>query len=338
MQSKKQRQNSILSEPGPLVVFDSSHGQPNWSQTGFSSREMVTNFAGVMELLCRLGCVCATSASAPLSTSLSRTRLLVIPPPTGEYNRSRKCWNPRSDLLFTGGDIQDVLKFVQDGGRLLAFGYRFGDSFTRSNLRELFSPLGCLLNDDAVLDLQLLRATYPLDAYFDTPGNELPLQWSATGVTTVRWRTTATFTILPGANVVPLALSAGGNCISFDKNLRRISFSSLPVAVAGQNGRGRFALFGGPHVFETGTYGLLTSHDNARFLQNVLRWLLDDGPPGLQPRPTVHHALGTFFFNGRLEVEREVQAQRDQHTIAYVERILRQTGIIKALDRPYWLP
>jgi len=338
MQSKKNNQKSILARSGPLALFDSSHGQRNWAQTGFSSREMQTNFAGVMELLCRLGCVCATTASDPLSTSLPRTRLLVIPTSTGEYNRSRKCWTPRSDLLFTGGDIQDVLKFVQDGGRLLAFGYRFGDSFTRSNLRELFSPLGCLLNDDAVLDLQLLRATYPLDAYFDTPGNELPLQWSATAVTTVRWRTTATFTILPGANVVPLALSAGGKCISFDRSLRCIRFSSLPVAVAGQSGRGRFALFGGPHVFETGTYGLLTSHDNARFLQNVLRWLLDDGPPGLQPRPTTHHALGTYFFNRQLEVEREVQAQRDQHTIAYVERILRQTGIIKALDRPYWLP
>ena len=74
------------------------------------------------------------------------------------------------------------------------------------------------------------------------------------------------------------------------------------------------------------------------FLQNVLRWLLDDRPPGLEMKPTAHHALGNFFFSRRLEVEREVQAQRDQHTIAYVERVLRQTGILKALDRPHWLP
>src|SRR5206468_9532358 len=142
-----------------------------------------------------------------------------------------------------------------------------------------------LLNDDAVIDLQLLRLTYPLDAYFDTPGESLPLLWSAKSVSTIRWRTTATFTILPGATTVPLALSAGGNCISFDRTLRRISFASLPVAVAGLNGRGRFALFGGPHVFETGTYGLLASHDNARFLQNVLRWLLDDRPTGHELKP-----------------------------------------------------
>jgi hypothetical protein len=161
---------------------------------------------------------------------------------------------------------------------------------------------------------------------------------SYTGVETVRWRTTATFTILPGSKAVPLAVSAGGNCISFDRSLRRISFASLPVAVAGVHGRGRFALFGGPHVFETGSYGLLTSNHNARFLQNVLRWLLDDRPPILESKPTRHHAFGTFFFNPRLEVESEVRAQRDQQTIAYVERVLRQTGILKALDRPHWLP
>lgn len=322
----------------PLVLFDSNHGQRNWAQTGFSSREMHTNFVGVMELLCRLGCVCTTTSGEPFSQCLPRARLLVIPTSTGEYDRPRKCWRPCPDQLFTSEDIREVLNFLQSGGRLLAFGYRFGDSFTRSNLRELFSPLGCLLNDDAVLDLQLLRKIYPLDSYFDTAGSDLPLRWAGTGVEAVRWRTTATFTILPGANAVPLAVSAGGNCIAFDRSLRRISFASLPVAVAGVHGRGRFALFGGPHVFETGSFGLLTSESNARFLQNVLRWLLNDGATCLEMTPTCHHALGTFLFNRRLEVETEVRDQRDQQTIAYVERVLRQTGILKALDRPHWLP
>lgn len=322
----------------PLAIFDANHGQRNWAHTGFTSREMHTNFVGVMELLCRLGCLCATTAGEPLSECLPRARLLVIPTSTGDYDRSRKCWHSSPAQLFTSEDIREVLSFVDKGGRLLAFGYRFGDSFTRSNLRELFSPLGCLLNDDAVLDLQLLRKTFPLDSYFDTAGNDLPLRWSAKGVEAVRWRTTATFTILPGSKAVPLAVSAGGNCIAFDRGLRRISFASLPVAVAGVHGRGRFALFGGPHVFETGSYGLLTSHNNARFLQNVLRWLLHDGPPKLESQPTGHHALGTFFFNRRLEVETDIQVQRDQQTIAYVERVLRQTGILKALDRPHWLP
>ena len=76
----------------------------------------------------------------------------------------------------------------------------------------------------------------------------------------------------------------------------------LPIAVAGLRGRGRFVLFGGPHAFEMGSYGLLAAHDNARFLQNVLRWLLSDAPPNLIPEAVTHHALGTFFFNAGLDV------------------------------------
>lgn len=321
-----------------LAVFDNSHGQKNWAQTGFSSREMHTNYAGVMELLCRLGCTCAPSGLEPLPDLLSRARLLVVPPSTGNYHTGRKCWLPQPESRFTVENIRDILSFVQGGGRLFASAYRFGDSFTSSNIRELISPLGCLLNDDAIVDLQLLREKHPLDSYFDTPASLLPLAWSHQNVNSVRWRTMATFTILPGANIKPLALSAGGSCISFNRSLRRISFASLPVAVAGVYGAGRFALFGGPHVFEIGDFGLLGTRDNGRFLQNVLRWLLEDGKPDLHVEPTSHHALGTFYFNNGLEIVRGEDRQSDQQTIAYVEKVLRRTGVLKALDRPNWLP
>jgi hypothetical protein len=322
----------------PLVLFDAGHGQRNWAQTGFSSREMHSNFAGAMELLCRMGCICVATSNRLVPATLARARLVIIPPPTGEYNRAQKVWEPNTDLMFSGDEAHSLLEFVRNGGRLLAFGYRFGDSFTRSNARELFVQFGCLLNDDAVIDLQSLRTTYPLDAFFDTSGNSLPMAECSNAVGNVRWRTTATLTLLPGTNVVPLALSAGGNCISFDRSLRRISFASLPIAAAGTLGRGRFSLFGGPHVFETGTYGLLPTHDNARFLRNVLRWLLSDAAPNLEKETKKHHTLGTLFFNSRMEVERDMLAHHDQRTVAYVERVLRQTGILKALHRPEWLP
>jgi len=51
---------------------------------------------------------------------------------------------------------------------------------TASNMRELMAPLGCLLNDDAVMDLQVLRETNPLEAFFDTPKLLLPLSWAPT--------------------------------------------------------------------------------------------------------------------------------------------------------------
>ena len=322
----------------PLAIFDAEHGQPNWAQTGFTSREMHTNYAGLMELLCRLGCRCASTGQRPSFSELSQARLLVIPPPTGSYNAAKECWMLQPRFLFSADQVREILAFIQAGGRVLAFAYRFGDWFTRSNLREVFGPLGCLLNDDAVIDLQVLRTTNPLEAFFDTPRNLLPLCWASDGVSTVRWRTMATFTILPGAKAQALALSAGGACISFNRTLRRISFASLPIAVAGLHGRGRFALFGGPHAIENGRFGLLTSHDNARFLQNVLRWLLDDGAPDLAAEPTAHHSEGTFFFSNRLDVIRNDDDSGSQHTIAYVERVLRRTGVLKALARPEWMP
>jgi hypothetical protein len=339
--SKKVSSGNIIVRPSPhsaLTVFDAGHGQPNWAQTGFTSREMHTNFAGVMELICRFGHTCSPTGLEPLPELLARARLLVIPPPAGGYNALKRCWMPASQTLFNAETIREILRFVQDGGRVLAVAYRFGDSFTASNMRELMAPLGCLLNDDAVLDLQLLRNTFPLEAFFDTPASLLPLSWASEEVNTVRWRTMATFTILPGANVQPLALSAGGCCISFNRSLRRISFSSMPIAVAGTHGRGRFVLCGGPHVFETGTYGLLASHDNARFLQNIVRWLLDEGDPALNLNSAPHHSLGTYFFNNRLEIEHGIEADKDQQTIAYVEKVLRRTGILKALNRPKWVP
>jgi hypothetical protein len=332
--------NIIVRPPNysALTVFDAGHGQPNWAQTGFTSREMHTNFAGVMELLCRFGFTCTPTGLERLPKLLSRARLLVIPPPAGCYNSLKRCWMPASQALFNAETIGEVLRFVQDGGRLLAFAYRFGDSFTASNMRELMAPLGCLLNDDAVMDLQLLRDIFPLEAFFDTPKSLLPLPWASEGVNTVRWRTMATFTILPGANAQPLALSAGGCCISFNRSLRRISFSSLPIAVAGTQGRGRFVLCGGPHAFETGFYGLLASQDNAQFLQNIVRWLMSEGDPGLHLSSTPQLSLGTFFFNNRLEIEHAVEGEEDQQTISYVENMLRKTGILKALNRPKWVP
>jgi len=322
----------------PLAVFDASHGQPNWAQTGFSSREMHTNFAGLMELLCRLGCRCVSAGQGLSAAELSDARLLVIPPPTGTYKAAKESWMPLPESLFSGDNVRDILGFLEAGGRMLAFAYRFGDWFTGSNLRELLGPLGCLLNDDAVIDLQVLRSKNPLEAFFDTPRCLLPLAWSVEGVSAVRWRTMATFTILPGARVRPLALSSGGACISFNRSLRRITFASLPIAVVGLYGQGRFALFGGPHAFETGKFGLLASHDNARFLQNVVRWLLEDKPPNLTAEPAAHHSEGTFFFSNGLDVIRNDEDFGNQHTLAYVERLLRRTGVLKALARPEWMP
>ena len=315
----------------PLAIFDASHGQPNWAQTGFASREMHTNFVGVMETLCRLGCLCAPTGEQPLAKSLSRAKLLVVPPPTGYYSARRECWMPLASSLFDAQEIADLLGFLREGGRLFLSAYRFGDSFTNTNLRELISPLGCLLNDDVVIDLHTLRASHPLQAHFDSPRSCLPLEWSLDGVAVVRWRLMATFTLLPGASAWPLALSPGGSCISFNRAHRRINFASLPVAVAGVYGKGRFVLLGGPHVFEAGPFGLVQWADNARFLHNVLHWLLDDTPRTMAPNSTAPLAGPTAEKFWLVE-----NRGPGQTTVAYVERQLRSNGVLKALHQAKW--
>ena len=217
-----------------------------------------------------------------------------------------------------------------------------GDAFTQTNLNTLFVPLGCHLNPDAVIDLTRLREMHPLRFHFDTPREVLPLPWSPDQVSTVRWRSLATFTLRPGAPVQPLALSPGGGGISFDCVHRWISFLSLPIAVAGRHGHGRFVLFGGPHAFETGPLGLLDSVHNRRFLGNVLTWLLADGvvePQAVhsEPPPEVATWIGplTEQYRDLCQIE---DTGEGAGTVAFVERLLQETGVLKALARPSWMP
>lgn len=320
---------------GPLVVFDASHGQERWAQTGFDARTLTTNFLALALVCDHLGSPCVSTTAAPLADLLPHARLLVIPPPTGSYRPRTERWAAEPTAQFAARDLSRVLRFVHDGGRLLVFAYRFGDSFSHSNLGDLLSPLGCFLNHDAVLDLARLRATHPLQAWFDVPADLLPLPWSQAGVRTVRWRPAATFRLLPGAAVDPLALSPGGHCIAFDRTQRQISFASLPLAVAGRYGRGRFVAFGGPHLFESGEFGLLGVADNASFLRNILRWLLFDEPPGTEERRSapLRHAEDSTSDLLRLNGQ-----GRGQRNVAYVEKLLKQTGMLKALSRARWMP
>jgi hypothetical protein len=323
------------SAPAQMALFDASHGQVNWAQTGFPSRELHTNFAGLTEILCRRGFQCQSTGRLGLVTQLVTCRLLVIPPPTGTYDARKERWRFQRATRFTREEVRAVLGFVRAGGRLLAFGYRFGDSFTETNLGDLCLPLGGRLNDDAVIDVRALRQTDPLHLHFETTAESLWPGWARPGVRTVCWRPVATFTLQPDAPAWPLALSAGGSCLSFDRTLRRLSFESLPIAVCGHHGAGRFALFGGPHLFESSPLGLLAQGDNARFLHNTLGWLLSDAPEDASP--PIWRA-GSSVWPGLRELSQVEAYGNREGTIASVERVLRQTGVLKALSRAKWMP
>jgi hypothetical protein len=142
----------------------------------------------------------------------------------------------------------------------------------------------------------------------------------------------ATFTLLPNAPVWPLVLSPGGACISFNRTHRQILFQSLPVAVAGHYGAGRFVLFGGPHLLEGGAFGLLPEPDNLRFAKNVLHWLLADAPPiPVVTSPGVETSDDPWRDLCRLDPQHP-----GAEAVVLVERVLRETGILKALNRANW--
>src|ERR1017187_1333213 len=175
---------------------------------------------------------------------------------------------------------------------------------------------------------------HPLEIFFDTQPEPLPLNWPRSGAMSVRWRPSATFTFQSGNNLWPLVNSPGGRCLNFNRTLRRISFESLPLSVAGRHGRGRFALFGGPHLFETSPLGLLAHGHNAKFLNNVITWLLKDNDavetPDISPTTSVIPASQP----GLTHVDNYGNGER---TIVSVERVLCKTGILKALCRAKWM-
>lgn len=316
------------------ALFDTLHGQGNWSQTGFSSREIHTAYAGLAdELRSRGARPLATDGARTLAEQIEGRLLLVVPPATGTYNPQRETWPRTPRYLFRADEIAALLRFVQSGGRLLGFAYRFGDSFTASNTAQLFAALGCLLNENAVLDLETIRATNVLNSEFEIRSDCIPLPWASRAVSAVRWRCMASLTILPGVNARVIAFSPGGKCIAFDRAHREVCFQSAPIAVAGVIGRGRFVLVGGPHVFETGTFGLLDQASNRTFLGNVLDWILGENQLELRPDASRGNLLGGFSTADLCLVGR---GGKDQPTVAFVERLLRKTGTMSALGKGRW--
>src|SRR5688572_6443575 len=92
-----------------LSVFDASHGQPNWAQTGFTSREMHTNFAGLMEILCLAGFQCCSTGEKSLCSLLHECQFLILPTPTGSYQSAKESWRKERCALFTVEEISGIL-------------------------------------------------------------------------------------------------------------------------------------------------------------------------------------------------------------------------------------
>ncbi|MFC2146685.1 restriction endonuclease, partial [Acidobacteriota bacterium] len=202
---------------------------------------------------------------------------LVIPPPTGSFKMISIFggeWIQDDGSMLTRDEINGILTFLNSGGRLLAFSYRFGDSFSKTNLSELFTGLGWLLNNDAVIDLRFAGKEHPLYTTFETAAEDIMQRWAVEGIKTVRWRPVTTFRRLPNATGQPLVYPPASTA-SFNLDNHLIAYERNPICVFGEYGAGRYVLIGGPHAFEETEFGFLVLPGNSRLLSNILRWLLD---------------------------------------------------------------
>ena len=316
-----------------IALFDESHGQPNWAQTGFPSRLMATNMAGVAGMLRRHGFQCEVQTHRALEPRFPEVRLVVIAPPAGEYDAERELWRPSTTTLFLPDEICALRRFVDSGGRLLVFGYRFGDSFTRCNLGEVCAAFGCLLNDDGIIDLRRIRWLYPLSGDFATNADSILTPWAAEGVQQLRWRCMASFTILPGVSAFPVVMSPGGHCLAYNLRHRQLNFQSQPIAVAGTHGHGRFAFFGGPHAFETSPHGLFHEVDNQRLLENVLRWLDGDDDDRASNLQGNDQAIAAWRWRKLCRIDGLGDSAQ---SLRSVEEVLHKSQTLRALPRWKW--
>ncbi len=260
------------------VYFDNAHGQKRWGETGFPARGLETTFQSLGGLFCQLGFQCVTD-NKPLDEVLlsgSDYAALVIPPPTGSFKEVDLLggiWIRKEDSRLSVQEIDAILSFISSGGRLLAFSYRFGDPFTGANLGELFAALGCLLNSDAIIDLDVVGEVSPLSTTFETTKELIEEEWALGAVQKLIWRPVTTFTILRTAKASPIVIPPQ-SCVRLEWGSLRPNFHTAPLCVSGEYGKGKFVLFGGPHVLESSEFGLLSDADNLSFTRNIIQWLL----------------------------------------------------------------
>jgi len=114
-----------------VACFDDTHGS-QWGQTGFPSRELHSNCAGLAEVLRGLGCDC-TGVRHACFLIVCRTCICWWCAAHRLLPSLRQTWQ-RSPLVFTSAEVRDILR-SSARGTAVAFAYRFGDAFTRTNLQ-----------------------------------------------------------------------------------------------------------------------------------------------------------------------------------------------------------
>ncbi len=236
----------------------------------------------------RIGCECLPGDMPLTANNLEGVAALIIPPPVGIFEQLSAFggeWRRDESSLLTRNEIAGILSYLNDGGRLFAVSFRFGDSFAKSNLSQLSASLGWLLTDDAVIDLEVAGKRHPLHTTFETSSSDIVASWAARGISSVKWRPVTTFSALPNLRGEAVVYPPK-TCAYFDSSNHNIVHQRRPICVSGEYGDGRYVLLGGPHVVEQSDMGFLSLPDNSRFLSNLLEWLFQSEAANSAPEPT----------------------------------------------------
>lgn len=318
------------------ALFDIGHGQRNWSQTGFLSRTIDGSFFEFATILNEQGFTCTSGDVS--SSSIKKCDLLIIPPPVGQLNPQTGQWDALASSLFTEQQVSDILQFVNSGGHLLAFSYRFGDAFSKTNLGELIGPLGCYLNETAVSSLDCFPCnSHLMTMPFETGPECVPIL--ATECEPIKWRAMTTVAVAPETSCEILAFTPPRS-VGFNRESHRLFYNSQALCVGGSYGNGSFAVLGGPHVFEAGVYGLLSSPGNRKFAEALVRWLIRDryqnaGQNLINPllAPIRSNEFSDMWH--QLSVEQPAN-KKGEILVALADKLFRDTGAFHSLGRSVW--
>lgn len=133
------------------ILFDESHGQRNWEQSGFPAHTIDGSFKKFVNKYSRE--LKFDSIKNKFGEELLNTKngIIIIPHPAGFLNKKSQ-WELDPNSLFQKEEIEIIKQFVKNGGNLILLGHRNGDEFTKTNFNDLADEFGFEFNSDFLVN------------------------------------------------------------------------------------------------------------------------------------------------------------------------------------------
>ncbi|WEU40053.1 MAG: hypothetical protein OdinLCB4_006170 [Candidatus Odinarchaeum yellowstonii] len=216
-----------------LIYFDESHNEGG---------RINTTYTGLKELLEKNNFECVALTEFPIT-----------------YDRLKKC----SALVIAGPDmakfrtseIEDILKYVYDGGSLVLMSDAGGDSGHMTNLNKIAQPLGFQFNADQVIDQKLNLGVDTVPILEQVTPHDI-----TRGVASISYRAGCSITV------------AGDAQILFKSN-QTSTPPSVPVLVLSNYGKGKTVGIGTYEIFRDRLLGGLNAKHHLTLALNIFQYL-----------------------------------------------------------------